>query len=246
MLYGVSSSLKQSVDKSQSSKEVMEYRITLEENTHGSKIKKSKLKNIIERCMDVFAEPDHKVGETDHLEVNTDIVEDENNLYVWAVQEYSDWNLIMSNCRLPSFDKSMKSFSFKLVNDLLPNEERLSRILPHNSPLCTHCQNDTTADSLHVFFLCSLSQDLGGWVLRVVRKVDPTATPEAVLRLKITGGDALVWFTVRALTYIWENRSNKKKAMKNEFKSLCDLTLYILLNSKYKETAMLAKTYLPF
>ena len=56
----------------------MEYRITLEENTHGSKSKKSKLKNIIERCMDVFAEPDHKVGETDHLEVNMDLVEDAN------------------------------------------------------------------------------------------------------------------------------------------------------------------------
>ena len=78
MLHGVSCGLKQSVDKSQSSKEVMEYRITLEENTHGSKSKKSKLKNIIERCMDVFAEPDHKVGETDHLEVNMDLVEDAN------------------------------------------------------------------------------------------------------------------------------------------------------------------------
>ena len=220
--------------------------ITLEEKPHCSKNKRSKLKNIIETCMDLFSEPKHKLDETDHLDVNIDLVGEGNNLYVLAVQEYSDWNLIMSNCRLPSFDNRMKSFSFKLVNDLLPNEERLSRILPHNSPLCTHCQNDTTGDSLHVFFLCSLSQDLGGWLLRVVRKVDPTATPEAVLRLKITGGDALVWFTVHALTYIWEKRSNKKKAIKNEFISLCDLTLDILATSKHKETAMLAKTYLSF
>ena len=103
-----------------------------------------------------------------------------------------------------------------------------------------------TGDSLHVFFLCSLSQDLGCWVLRVVRKVDPTATPEAILRLEITGGDALVWFTVRALTYIWENRSNKKQAMKNEFISLCDSALDILATSKHNETAMVAKTYLSF
>ena len=78
--------------------------------------------------MDVFAEPNHKVDETHHLDV------EENNLYVWAVKEYSDWNLIMTNCCLPSFDNRMKSFSFKLVHGLLPNEERLSRILPHNSP----------------------------------------------------------------------------------------------------------------
>ena len=225
MLHGVSSGLKQSVDKSQSSKEVMENRITLEEKPHCSKNKRSKLKNIIETCMDLFAEPNHKLDETDHIDVNIDLVGEGNNLYVWAVQEYSEWNLIMANCRLPSFDNRMKSFSFKLVHDLLPNEERISRILPHNSPLCTHCQNDTTADSLHVFFLCSLSQDLGGWLLRVVRKVDPTATPEAVLRLKITGGDALVWFTVHALTYIWENRSNR---------SLCHLTSDILATSKHK------------
>ena len=220
--------------------------ITLQEKPHYMKNKRIILKNIIQTSMDLFSEPKHKLHETDRNDVNIDLVGDGNNLYLWAVQEYSDLNLIMSNCRLPIFDNSMKSFVFKLVNDLLPNEERLSRILPHNSPLCTHCQNDTTGDSLHVFFLCSLSQDLGGWVLRVVRKVDPTATPEAVLRLKITGGDALVWFTVRALTYIWENRSNKKKAMKNEFISLCDLTLDILATSKHKETAMLAKTYLSF
>ena len=220
--------------------------ITLQEKPHYIKNKRIKLKNIIQTSMDLFSEPKHKLHETDRNDVNIDLVGDGNNLYLCAVQEYSDLNLIMSNCRLPIFDNSMKSFVFKLVNDLLPNEERLSRILPHNSPLCTHCQNDTTGDSLHVFFLCSLSQDLGGWVLRVVRKVDPTATPEAVLRLKITGGDALVWFTVRALTYIWENRSNKKKAIKNEFISLCDLTLDILATSKHKETAMLAKTYLSF
>ena len=220
--------------------------ITLQEKPNYIKNKRIILKNIIQTSMDLFSEPKHKLHETDHNDVNIDLVGEGNNLYLWAVQEYSEWNLIMSNCRLPSFDNSMKSFSFKLVNDLLPNEERLSRILPHNSPLCTHCQNDTTGDSLHVFFLCSLSQDLGGWLLRVVREMDPTATPEAVLRLKITGGDALVWFTVHALTYIWEKRSNKKKAIKNEFISLCDLTLDILATSKHKETAMLAKTYLSF
>ena len=108
--------------------------ITLEEKPHCSKNKRSKLKNIIETCMDLFAEPNHKLDETDHIDVNIDLVGEGNNLYVWAVQEYSEWNLIMANCRLPSFDNRMKSFSFKLVNDLLPNEERLSRILPHNSP----------------------------------------------------------------------------------------------------------------
>ena len=220
--------------------------ITLQEKPHYIKNKRIKLKNIIQTSMDLFSEPKQKLHDTDRNVVNIDLVGNGNNLYLWAVQEYSDLNLIMSNCRLPIFDNSMKSFVFKLVNDLLPNEERLSRILPHNSPLCTHCQNDTTGDSLHVFFLCSLSQDLGGWLLRVVRKVDPTATPEAVLRLKITGGDALVWFTVHALTYIWEKRSNKKKAIKNEFISLCDATLDILPTSKHKETAMLAKTYLSF
>ena len=74
----------------------------------------------------------------------------------------------------------------------------------------------------------------------------PQLYKEAVLRLKIAGGDALVWLTVHALTYIWEKRSNKKKAIKNEFISLCDATLDILTTSKHKETAMLAKTYLSF
>ena len=195
--------------------------------------------------MDVFAEPDHKVGETDHLEVNMDLVEDANNLYGWAMSQFlPTGDFTWTNCRLPSFTSKMTSFSFKLVHDLLPSEERISCIIPNNSSVCKHCSDNSIADTLHVFFLCSLSQELGDWLLRVVREVDATATPDSVLRLEIYGGDALVWLTVAALSYTWEQRVKKKKAITTDFISICQGDLDIIDLTKHQNIAMLAKNYL--
>ena len=158
--------------------------------------------------------------------------------------QYSDWNLIWTNCHLPSFTSKMTSFSFKLVHDLIPSEERISRIIPNNSSVCKHCSDNSIADTLHVFFLCSLSQELGDWLLRVVREVDATATPDSVLRLEIYGGDALVWLTVAALSYTWEQRAKKKKAITTDFISICQGDLDIIDLTKHQNIAMLAKNYL--
>ena len=158
--------------------------------------------------------------------------------------QYSDWNLIWTTCRLPSFTSKMTSFSFKLVHDLLPSEERISRIIPNKSSVCKRCSDNSIADTLHVFFLCSLSQELGDWLLRVVRKVDTTATPDSVLRLEIYGGDALVWLTVAALSYTWEQRAKKKKAITTDFISICQGDLDIIDLTKHQHIAMLAKNYL--
>ena len=56
--------------------------ITLEEKPHCIKNKRSKLKNIIQTCMDVFSEPKNKLHETDHPDVNINLFGEGNNLYV--------------------------------------------------------------------------------------------------------------------------------------------------------------------
>ena len=157
--------------------------------------------------------------------------------------QYSDWYLIWHNCRLSCFDSEMSSFSFKLVHDLLPTDERLSRFLPNNSSLCKYCTDSPSSDHLHVFFLCSLSCEVGGWLLRVVREIDPTATPDAILRLEISGGDALLWLTVYALLYIWRQRSKKKRAVIEDFTSMCRTDLDVLSLTKHSYIAMLAKIH---
>ena len=63
--------------------------ITLQEKPNYIKNKRIILKNIIQTSMDLFSEPKHKLHETDRNDVNIDLVGDGNNLYLWAVQEYS-------------------------------------------------------------------------------------------------------------------------------------------------------------
>ena len=157
----------------------------------------------------------------------------------------SDWNLIWRNCRLPCLDSQMSSLSFKLIHNLLPSESRLSSTLRKTSPFCTHnCPADTTSDYLHIFFNCSLSHKLGGWLMRVVRTVDPTATHETVLRLETAGGDSLVWFILSALRFIWDQRSKKKKASIQDFTALCQSDLNILSDTRHLNIAMLAQQLL--
>ena len=80
--------------------------------------------------------------------------------------------------------------------------------------------------------------------MRVVREVDATATPDSVLRLEIYGGDALVWLTVAALSYTWEQRAKKKKAITTDFISICQGDLDIIDLTKHQNIDMLAKKYL--
>ena len=66
----------------------------------------------------------------------------------------TDWELTWKRARLKGLGSEATSFLWKLLHQLLPTEERLSRILPNTSADCKYCPDVPRADVEHCFFHC--------------------------------------------------------------------------------------------
>ena len=77
---------------------------------------------------------------------------------------------------------------FKLFHQLLPTQDKLSRLL--NEPaLCKTC-HASPLDLLHAFFSCPSSKAVGDLLLSFVRIVVPGISPQQLLRLDLGPGPA--------------------------------------------------------
>ena len=66
---------------------------------------------------------------------------------------HTDWSLVWQNARRKGLGTELTSFQFKILHDLLPTQERISRIGAGGEPqeLCLHCRLDRD-DLTHCFF----------------------------------------------------------------------------------------------
>ena len=84
----------------------------------------------------------------------------------------SAWQIARQNMLGPS----LTTFLFKLLHQILPTAERVSRILANQSPHCTRCRlNPPATETLnHAMFDC---QTAGAVLLNGLRKFIPNLTP---------------------------------------------------------------------
>ena len=103
---------------------------------------------------------------------------------------------------------------FCMVHELLPCKERVSRIIPNTSPLCTLCRAQETETYLHCFFTCNINTDAAEALLRCAQAYDSGLTKDRYLRLDIRADDPFTLPTVvmlaTGLQLIWLNRKDKK------------------------------------
>ena len=74
-------------------------------------------------------------------EVTMVVVDDEGRMIkklskVEERQPENDWDRTFQLARLRGLTPAVKSFNFKLLHKILPCKERLSQLLPSNSPQC--------------------------------------------------------------------------------------------------------------
>ena len=62
-----------------------------------------------------------------------------------------------------SFFIDLLSFTWKLIHGLLPNPDRVSRILTEKTPLFNLCQKAVIENPRHAFFRCSYTTFLGNF-----------------------------------------------------------------------------------
>ena len=120
-------------------------------------------------------------------------------------------------------NSEMHSFAWKVVHGLIPCESLLKRRTGAQTESCRFsCPNNQTSDLYHCLIHCDLIKEVGSWIIKLVRRSDPSTEANDVLCLRFSGTESLVWVVVYALKYNWERRSCGKVARLDEF--LCTLT----------------------
>ena len=77
-----------------------------------------------------------------------------------------------------------------------------------------------------------MTSDVGTWLKRIFRLINPGSSVNAMLRLQICDNDALLWIVVKTLFFCWRQRTAGKRAQKFECLSflLADLKLMLETN----------------
>ena len=110
-----------------------------------------------------------------------------------------DWIPTWEKLRLPIFSSKIVSFLWKMLHDLLTTEERLHNTLGNIPDKCSHgCEDFSVANQIHCFFNCSLTYDIGQWLLKIVRIFGPSSESD-ILKLNVPNNQALVWIILSAM-----------------------------------------------
>ena len=144
------------------------------------------------------------------------------------------WDIVWQNIRMPVLSFTAKSFAWKLAHDLLPTEERLGKSLQNHRKVCKFsCPHEPIANLEHCFFHCSLTREVGTWVLEVCQTFDANACPKNVLKLTTTD-NCLSYLVITALHYCWLQRAKGKKASIEDFKASIKVDLQVLLETRHR------------
>ena len=99
-------------------------------------------------------------------------------LRVETGQPANNWEMVWEMARQSKLEPALATFLFKLLHQILPTAERVSRILPNQSPLCTRCKcNPQAVETLeHAMFECSENNGVSTVLLNGLKTILPDLT----------------------------------------------------------------------
>ena len=147
-----------------------------------------------------------------------------------------NWEQIYAKLKISSLPSDVRSFGWKLIHQLLPCESLLKQRLISNSDKCRF-SCDLVANLDHCLFECTLVEEVGLWVMGIVKKSDPAANRCDVVCLKLPESESLVWIVLQSLKFAWCKRLDGKIALVMELVAMMRSTLQILLNSDHQKIA---------
>ena len=157
----------------------------------------------------------------------------------------NDWERSWRRSRLKGLGSAATSFLWKLLHQLLPTENRLSRILPNTSPDCKLCQGHVQADLVHCFFQCDSTRLIGEKLLSSISPYDPDISPSKLLRLEFEAEPAmempLVWVTAHTLLYMWGVRCSGKTVNPLLTRASLESKVSLLRETRFKNEHTLIK-----
>ena len=131
---------------------------------------------------------------------------------------------------------SLTSFLFKLIHQILPTAEGISRILPNQSPNCTQCTGPAIETLQHAFFDWHASQAAGAVLLSGLQKIIPNLTPAKILTLNFQPSEeqnfSITWSIAHFLSSLWQLRAAKKTIELMKIRSDMEASCRLLRESR--------------
>ena len=158
------------------------------------------------------------------------------------------WDRTWKLSRQQMLGPNLTSFLFKLLHQILPTAERVSRILPNKSPLCSRCRvEDPVVETLcHSMFECPDNQGAGEVLLQGLRRFIPDLSPLDILQLNFDLDEELnfpiVWCTATFLSSLWLLRSDKKKVELFKIRADMESKVRLLRESRLLKTSEILST----
>ena len=153
----------------------------------------------------------------------------------------NDWKSAWRLVRTKGLRSQHSSFLFKLLHQLLPTQDRISRITK-DSGVCKVClvEND---DLLHALYQCPNSRATADHLLGLVHVAVPDLPPDKLLRLdfgtELNEDEVLPLLTIvsTGLMYIWQARAEKKRPTQYKMRAEIEAEISILRKTRYCASA---------
>ena len=164
---------------------------------------------------------------------------------VEAASPGTDWEKTWRLARLKGLGPEHTSFLFKLLQKILPTQERLHRT---NNDVNAQCKATgcTEIDDLdHNLVLCPANENVGRNLLELLRQHQPTLTTPSLLRLELEVDEELelplVWITAATLLSIWEQRKVSTRVQPHLTRSQLEAKVNILRETRLSNLAAVLK-----
>jgi hypothetical protein len=154
----------------------------------------------------------------------------------------NQWDMTWEMARQSKLGPSLTTFLFKLLHQILPTAERVSRILPNHSPHCIRCRSTPPAvETLqHAMFDCRESHAVGTVLLNGLKKVIPNLTSTKILTLNFEPSEdfnfPIIWSIAHFLSSLWQLRVEKKKVELIKIRTDMEASCRLLRDSRLLHT----------
>ena len=150
----------------------------------------------------------------------------------------TDWETSWRRARMKGLGSEVTSFLWKLLHQILPTEERLSRILSNSSEHCKLCPTPSNGSLQHCLFECISTSEVGSWLLSLARRWDPNTSAQKLLMLEFICEPShempMVWLLGQSLLYMWGVRAAGKIVNSNLARANLESKISLLRETRFQ------------
>ena len=145
-------------------------------------------------------------------------------------------------CRLFGLSPEQKTFLFKLVQNLLPTQERLHRLRKVPSPCCRFC--DCPEDTTEHLLACAQSAEVTAPLMACLSSQVSTIniTNKDVINMSITTSESwelpAAWLVATCMAFIWEDRVAGNVSRLIRFRAELLAKVALLRRTKWKHYSL--------